>query len=70
MRVKILEKCFAGTGQNLMPGQEHDLPDGIAERFIARGLAENLEQEQPKRRGRKPKVDRAIWEARSPEDDL
>jgi hypothetical protein len=53
-----------------MPGQEHDLPDGIAERFIARGLAENLEQEQPKRRGRKPKVDRAIWEARSPEDDL
>lgn len=60
MKVKILEKCFAGTGGNLMAGEEVDLADMIARKLIARGYAEEV-----KRRGRPPKTDRSITTVRA-----
>lgn len=64
MKVKVIEKCFAGTGGNMMPGEEYELPNAIAQKLIDRGYLEEV-----KKRGRKPKVDRAVWEVETPEDE-
>lgn len=55
MKIVVKQKCFAGTGQNMMPGQEYDLPEGTAQRLIAAGVVEEVKA----KRGRKP-VNRAI----------
>tara|TARA_R110000868_G_scaffold321002_1_gene582083 strand:+ start:486 stop:710 length:225 start_codon:yes stop_codon:yes gene_type:complete len=64
MLVNITKKCFAGTGQNLMPGSQCDLPERIAGKLISRGYAD-----LPKKPARKTKSDRAITEVSTPEDD-
>lgn len=63
MKVKILEKCFAGTGGNLMTGQEYDLEARTAERLIARGLATKVKKAAPK------KTNRAVESVLTPEDE-
>lgn len=48
MKVKILQKCFTGFGGNMMAGEEHDLPDNIAEKLIKRGYAGAATAAKPK----------------------
>jgi hypothetical protein len=58
MRIRFLEKTFVGTGGNVFPGDEREIEDGMAQRLIARGIAE-----EAKKRGRKKKMslsDRAV----------
>lgn len=49
MKIKILQKCFAGEGGNMYPGEEHEISDRIAEKLISRGYAEE------KKKGGRPK---------------
>jgi|TARA_X000001382_G_C3073604_1_gene148286 hypothetical protein len=64
MKVKILQKCFAGTGGNLMTGEEYELDVRTAERLIARGLATKvIKKAAPK------KTNRAVEGLATPEDD-
>ena len=49
MKVKILEKTFIGAGGNLHAGTEHEIEDNIAERLIARGVAEKAKRLRLKR---------------------
>jgi len=70
MKVKILEKCYTGTVGNMFAGEEHDMDDRIAEKLIARGMAEPAKASKPKKRGislsdRKVKAD----EIDAPEGD-
>lgn len=51
MKVKILKRCFIGTGDSLAAGSEHDVPDNIAAKLISRGFAE-----QKRSAGRPKKV--------------
>lgn len=37
MKVKVLQKCFTGHNGNMFAGEEHEMPDRIAEKLIARG---------------------------------
>jgi len=71
MKVKILQKCFTGTGGNLMPNEVHDIEDRIAEKLIKRGYAEAAVAPAPK--ATKPKApkktDRAIKKLETPEDE-
>lgn len=64
MKVKILEKCFVGTGGNLMKGEEHDLEERIANKLIARGFAEAAK----KKAAPKNKTTRAVKALETPED--
>lgn len=66
MKVKIIEKCFVGTGGNLEAGEEHDLEQRIAEKLIARGYAE--EAGKKKAAPKKKKVTRAVTSLETPED--
>ena len=63
MKVKILQKCFAGTGGNLMAGETYDLDVRTAERLIARGMAAKVKKAAPK------KTNRAVEGPATPEDD-
>lgn len=65
MKVKILEKCYTGTQGNMHKGEEHDLDPNIAEKLIARGLAEELKEKKKK----KSFIDRAIKGLETPEDE-
>ena len=65
MKVKILEKCYTGTQGNMFKGEEHDLDPNIAEKLIARGLAEELKEKKKK----KSFIDRAIKGLETPEDE-
>ena len=49
MEVKILEKCYVGTGGNLHKGATVDLDDRIAEKLIMRGYAEKTTQKKTKK---------------------
>ncbi len=58
MKIRFLEKTFVGTGGNVFPGDEREIEDAMAQRLIARGIAE-----EAKKRGRKKKMslsDRAV----------
>lgn len=64
MRVRILRgTALGGVGNDVHPGEIHDLPDGVAFRLIASGraelAAEDVATEEPpaqvKRRGRPQK---------------
>ena len=63
MKVKILEKTFIGAGGNLHAGTEHEIDDNVAERLIARGVAEKAKKAAPK------KTTRAVKKVATPEDE-
>ena len=63
MKVKILEKCFVGTGGNWLAGETYDLDVRTAERLIARGMATKIKKAAPK------KTNRAVEGLATPEDD-
>lgn len=65
MKVKIIEKCFVGTGGNLMAGEEYDLEPRVAEKLIARGFAKAVTK---KKTAPKKKTTRAIETLETPED--
>ena len=67
MKVKILQKCFAGTGGNLMPNEVHDIEDRIAEKLINRGYVEAVKAEKPKAAPKK--TNRAVKMVATPEDE-
>ena len=72
MKVKILQKCFAGTGGNMMAGEEHDLPDRTAHKLIARGYAEAAsapKPKAPKKTTRSVGLKKSDVELTTPEDD-
>jgi hypothetical protein len=64
MQVKIIAKCFTGSGKNMFPGEQVDLADSTAARLIRAGFAEEV-----KLRAKPKKSNRAIFSASSPEDD-
>ena len=64
MKVKILEKCYTGTQGNMYKDDEHDLDPNIAEKLIARGLAEKAEAKKSKKL-----VNKAIKKLTTKEDD-
>lgn len=66
MKVKILQKCFVGSGGNMMAGEEHDLEERIAEKLIARGFAEAATKK--KAAPKKKKTTRAVETLETPED--
>lgn len=66
MKVKILQKCFVGSGGNMMVGEEHDLEERIAKKLIARGFAEAATKK--KAAPKKKKTTRAIETLETPED--
>ncbi len=61
MKIKILQKCFTGFGGNHFPGDVVQVPDKIAEKLIANGMAEA--EKKPR------KSNRMISEFTTPEDD-
>lgn len=59
MKVKFLQKTFIGTGGNIFTGEERDVDPEVAQKLIARGVAEEVKRSG----GRKKKVslaDRAV----------
>lgn len=66
MKIKILQKCFIGSGNNLMAGEEHEIEDRIAEKLIARGFAEAATKK--KTAPKKKKTTRAVETLETPED--
>ncbi len=64
MEVKILEKCYVGTGGNLHKGATVELDDRIAEKLIMRGYAEKTTQKKTKKLSNK-----AIKELKTPEGE-
>lgn len=71
MKVKILKKCTIGMGGNMHQGEEHDIPDRIAEKLINRGYAQAATAPKPK--ATKPKApkktNRAVSKVATPEDE-
>ena len=65
MKVKILEKCYTGTQGNMYKDDEHDLDPNIAEKLIARGLAEEVKEKKKK----KSLINRAVKALETPEDE-
>jgi hypothetical protein len=65
MKVKILDKCYTGINGNMFKGEEHDLDERIAEKLIARGMAEELKEKKKK----KSIINRAVKALETPEDE-
>jgi hypothetical protein len=64
MKIEILQKCFIGTGGNLMTGQVVDVDDAVAEKLISRGVAKaKVKKTTPK------KTNRAVKTLEKPEDE-
>jgi hypothetical protein len=64
MKIEILEKCFIGTGGNLMAGEVVEIEDRIAEKLINRGMAKaKVKKAAPK------KTNRAVKSLETPEDE-
>lgn len=66
MKVKILQKCFVGTGNNLMANETHEIEDRIAEKLISRGFAEPVKAPKVKA---STKTNRAVKKVSTPEDE-
>ena len=64
MKVKILKKCTIGMGGNMHQGEEHDVPDRIAEKLIKRGFAKKATKPKTPK-----KTDRAVKKVSTPEDE-
>ena len=59
MKIKFLQKTFIGTGGNIFTGEERDVDPEVAQKLIARGVAEEVKSSG----GRKKKMsfsDRAV----------
>ena len=59
MKIKFLQKTFIGTGGNIFTGEERDVDPEVAQKLIARGIAEEVKSSG----GRKKKMslsDRAV----------
>ena len=65
MKIKILEKCYTGTQGNMHKDEEHDLDPKIAQKLIARGLAEEAKEKKKK----KSLINRAVKALETPEDE-
>jgi len=65
MKVKILDKCYTGINGNMFKGEEHDLDERIAEKLIARGIAEEAKDKKKK----KSIINRAVKALETPEDE-
>ena len=65
MKVKILKKCTIGMGGNMHQGEEHDIPDRIAEKLIKRGFVQEVKAQKPKA---PKKTNRAVKKLETPED--
>jgi len=65
MKVKILDKCYTGINGNMFKGEEYDLDERIAEKLIARGMAEELKEKKKK----KSIINRAVKALETPEDE-
>ena len=48
MKIKFLEKTFIGTGGNIFTGEERDIEDSLAQKLIARGVAEEVKRARKK----------------------
>lgn len=48
MKIKFLEKTFIGTGGNIFAGEERDIEDALAQKLIARGVAEEVKRARKK----------------------
>jgi hypothetical protein len=48
MKIKFLEKTFIGTGGNIFTGEERDIEDALAQKLIARGVAEEVKRARKK----------------------
>jgi hypothetical protein len=70
MRIRIKQKCFSGVAGNMFAGETHDLPDVIAQKLIARGLAETDEApKEPKRSNRSVGLKKSSVKLTTPEGD-
>jgi len=64
MKIEILQKCFIGTGGNLMTGDVIDVDEAVAEKLISRGIAKaKAKKAAPK------KTNRAVKKLETPEDE-
>lgn len=66
MKVKVLQKCFIGSGGNNFPGDELELEDAIANKLIARGF---VEAKKAAKKATPKKVNRAVVDLETPEDE-
>ena len=69
MKIKIVNKCFVGTGGNLMAGEEHEVEDRIAEKLIDRGYAQAVKKAAPKKTTRSVGLKKSDIELNTPESD-
>ena len=64
MKIEILQKCFIGTGGNLLAGDVIDIDDAAAKKLIDRGFAKaKAKKAAPK------KTNRAVKKLDTPEDE-
>jgi len=69
MKIKIVNKCFVGTGGNLMAGEEHEVEDRIAEKLIDRGYAQAVKKIAPKKTTRSVGLKKSDIELNTPESE-
>ena len=65
MKVKILKRCFIGTGGNALAGETHELVDRMAENLIAGGFAVKVGAKKKTA----PKTNRAVETLETPESE-
>ena len=64
MKIEILQKCFIGSGGNLMAGDVVDVEDRVANKLIDRGFAK-----KPTVKKAPKKTNRAVETLETPEDE-
>tara|TARA_R100000278_G_scaffold42664_1_gene37553 strand:- start:1982 stop:2197 length:216 start_codon:yes stop_codon:yes gene_type:complete len=70
MKIKVIQKCFAGTGENLMAGEEYEVMDRIGQKLIDRGYAEPADKPKPpKKSNRSVGLKTSDEELEKPESD-
>jgi len=69
MKIKITKKCFAGTGESLMAGNEYEIHDRIAQKLIDRGYAEAVKKSAPKKTTRSVGLEKTDIQLETPESD-
>jgi len=63
MKIRILKRCFIGSGGNVTAGQEIDVPDAKALKLIKAGFAEATAKKAKKT---PKKLNRSVGLANSP----
>lgn len=69
MKIKIIKRCSAGTGQSLEAGSEYEIHDRIAEKLIDRGYAEAVKKSAPKKTTRSVGLEKTDIQLETPESD-